>query len=338
MSRGRSRVVSLVAAAGLVLAGLLVPTASHGAGTGVLRIHVVDSSGQPLVGLLSVWNSSGARAAGDVTKESDHDFTLAPGQYGVVSMTPWGGILCRGVTPCDGTTGRYGTTMGLDAGAVTVPADGLVEVTLQAAPPGTVSGDPVVGGQLAVTPSPGIQSLIAWTVLTGYPATLGYQWLRDGQPVNGTSATYRPELADAGHTLSVRMLFGGAASYQVGAGGWGGDVTARTIAGPVVRRVAARAFVTLNRTQVTTAQRAIVRADVSAGAQIVPGKVTVTVGKRTWNLPLRNGQARIELPKLKKGKYAVRASYAGNANYLPAKSPSRTLVVKAAPKRKPRQG
>ncbi|KLD31613.1 hypothetical protein TB15x_23410, partial [Xanthomonas perforans] len=58
----------------------------------------------------------------------------------------------------------------------------------------TVSGTAKLGRTLTATPG------------TWNPAdvTTAYQWLRDGEPVNGvTSATYRVQRADLGRVLSV---------------------------------------------------------------------------------------------------------------------------------------
>jgi hypothetical protein len=73
----------------------------------------------------------------------------------------------------------------------------LVPATAQAS---TATAPPVISGTAAyretLTVVPG-----TWTPP---PTALGYQWLRDGQPVAGaTGPTYRLGLADIGHTVTV---------------------------------------------------------------------------------------------------------------------------------------
>jgi hypothetical protein len=59
-----------------------------------------------------------------------------------------------------------------------------------------VSGSRRVGGKLTVSAG-------TWSVK---PASIAYQWLRDGKPIAGaTHASYTVARADAGASLSVRL-------------------------------------------------------------------------------------------------------------------------------------
>ncbi|MBD7979256.1 carboxypeptidase regulatory-like domain-containing protein [Oerskovia sp. Sa2CUA9] len=74
---------------------------------------------------------------------------------------------------------------------------------LEATEAPAVSGTPVVGAELAVTPG-------AWTLEGAFepsgPTTVRYQWLRDGKVVKGAkNATYVPVRADVGKSLSVQV-------------------------------------------------------------------------------------------------------------------------------------
>ena len=78
----------------------------------------------------------------------------------------------------------------------------LAKPAMTQSPIPTVSGSATVGG-----------TLTAWAGTWAPGTKLGYEWLRDGWMIAGaTGATYRPTLADGGHTLSARVT-GALAGY-----------------------------------------------------------------------------------------------------------------------------
>ncbi|GAA4747767.1 hypothetical protein GCM10023350_35830 [Nocardioides endophyticus] len=336
MSRGRSLLTAYGAALLLVLTTLFAVSPARAAGpTGTLTIHVVDAAGQPLSGAVGVYDSTPGESQGLGTKASTFEFNLPPGSYAVYSMSTWGGLVCRGLVTCDNTTGVVTATHPLDpATALTVTEGGNTEHTLQAAVPATVTGSPSVGGKLKVALSEPVQNLVAMLNNFGLGGAVEYQWLRDGEATGVGTATYSPRVIDAGHTLSVQLQMTGLMTFQLGQG-WGGDIGPRTLPVGTVGRVPTTARATLNRSPIRANQRAALRIDVTGATEIVTGKVTATVGRRTWRLTLRNGSARLRVPKLKKGTYVVRAVFAGDSSYLPSTAPPRKLVVKPV-KRKPR--
>ena len=73
--------------------------------------------------------------------------------------------------------------------------------------PGSVaiSGEAKVGGELTATVSDG----------DGVPNSVQYQWLRDGQPIDGATAqTYRLTAADAGHKITVQASYDDNAAHH----------------------------------------------------------------------------------------------------------------------------
>lgn len=74
------------------------------------------------------------------------------------------------------------------------PAAALAPVNTS---PPVVKGDPVYDARLVAGPG-------TWQPA---PTTVGYRWLRDGQPIAGaTDRSYRPGLKDLGRRLSVRVV------------------------------------------------------------------------------------------------------------------------------------
>ena len=83
---------------------------------------------------------------------------------------------------------------GTDIGNVEVAASAVAPVVNNAAP--AVSGDPRVGSSLSTTGG-------TWTPSD---VTLGYQWLRDGAPIDGAmSSTYDVAPGDVGSVLAVQV-------------------------------------------------------------------------------------------------------------------------------------
>lgn len=77
--------------------------------------------------------------------------------------------------------------------------------------------------------------------------------------------------------------------------------------------------------------KATVTVGTVSGLAKASGKVTITLkgkGGKTVKGTVKNGKATVSLPKLKKGTYKVTVSYAGNSNYVAAKSKTYSLKIK----------
>lgn len=331
------RLVSLAAAVALALSTMSAVPVQAADPTGTLRVHLVDAAGKPTSGTvlaLVAGDPAGSRTARAIT---DTDIEVVPGTWGVTGLTGWGGVVCHGVTPCEmGVLTQVIEPTFDPATALTVTAGEVTEVTLRPTAVATVEGTPAIGGLLSVhIPAP-VQSMVDGLSSLGWTGSGGlqYQWLRDGEPIqSANAATYVPQLADAGHVVDVLLSYEELLGVFLGPAWIGCDVTPQKLSGFSIPRARSKTFVSLRRNRVTAAQRASVRIDVTSGSVLVPGRIVLTVGKRTWKLTLHNGQARIRLPQLRKGRYAVRAAFPGGAAYQPSVSSKKTLVVKPAPRR-----
>jgi len=184
---------------------------------------------------------------------------------------------------------RYGdsavrTVLTVDTGA---PAPVATEAPV-------ISGDPRVGKTLTATPG------------TWDPAdvTTTFQWLRDGQPIEGaTAATYKVVKADAGTTLSVRVTATAEGNPNVGTADSAG----------VYVKATSTTKVTMNRYLGTSSQDYAVTVSVSASnGQPAEGDVTVWVNNRSYTGTLAAGKVTIALPKQAKGVKVVLAQYGGS--------------------------
>ena len=160
----------------------------------------------------------------------------------------------------------------------------------------TISGDPRVGKKL--TASPG----------TWEPAdvSVAYQWLRDGQPIDGaTGETYRVTKADAGTTLSVRVTATATAE--------GNPTPGVADSAGVFVKFTSHTKVTLNRYIGTSSQDyAVTVAVTPSGGAAATGEVEVWVNGRSYTGTLAEGTVTIPLPKQSKGVKVVIAQYDGS--------------------------
>ena len=309
---------------GLVLAlATLVP--AHAAGTGTLSVTVVDEHGAPMPGQIMLLDSVGLGAE-QVPAASTATFDLPPGEYGVVSVSPWGGMLCAGVVQCSYVPLAGGATA-VD-GSVTVTEGATTRVRIRGEEPMSLTGPATVGRTLSIAWSPGMATLVEYFSLAAggvYSPTV--QWLRDGAPVaDATEDSYRLDAADAGRTISARVAYppAAAAQFQMITGQ---PVTARTTPGLRVAKVATKAYAVVVDPAIRATQQGRVRVEVTAPNQIVTGKVTVTVGSRSQTRQLRNGSARVLLPQLAPGRYPVTARYLGTSVYAPSTAKARSITV-----------
>ncbi|NYE36666.1 surface antigen [Nocardioides cavernae] len=154
-----------------------------------------------------------------------------------------------------------------------------------------VKGTPVVGKKLVAKvggTKPG-------------DATASYAWFRDGQRIaKTTKPTYTVRRADLGRTLSVQITLSRRHFRD----------TTETVA------VRTTATTTPELKVSTDASRKRVAVDVrvrAPGATKPDGAMTVTVGKRTVEVQVVAGRARVVLRDLKPGSKPVVVRYAGNA-------------------------
>ncbi|TFV84540.1 serine protease [Microbacterium sp. dk485] len=198
-------------------------------------------------------------------------------------------------------------------------ADSAVRTVLtvdsgQAAPAATeaptISGDPRVGKTLTATPG------------TWEPAEVevAYQWLRDGQPIEGATAqTYKVTRADVGTTLSVRVTATAAGNPTPGVADSAG----------VFVKFTSQTKVTLNRYVGTSSQDyAVTVAVTPSGGEAATGEVEVWVNGRSYTGALAEGTVTIPLPAQSRGVKVVIAQYDGSDTVASSTGVSGFLVFR----------
>ncbi|HEY1119572.1 MAG TPA: Ig-like domain-containing protein, partial [Acidimicrobiales bacterium] len=220
-----------------------------------------------------------------------------------------------------------GGAPGLD-GTIEVVEGTTTEVLVRGKRPAALTGRATVGKKVSVDWSEGMQNMIDYfTVVAGGVYNPTVQWLRDAKPIAGaTDPDYRPGAADAGRTVSARVTYPPLAAAQFEQV-TGQPVTPRTTNGLEVAKVATQAFATVADPTVSAGRQGRVRVDVTAPGQIVTGRVKVTVGDWSQTRSLRNGTARVILPRLAPGRHSVAATYLGTAVYASSTARPKSVTV-----------
>ncbi|MDN4161438.1 Ig-like domain repeat protein [Nocardioides abyssi] len=220
------------------------------------------------------------------------------------------------VTPEDGlkaltfkATGAKGDLTTVSTAEVT-PALGAAPTSISGA---TVSGNPVIGRTLSVTPG-------TWSG-TG-PMQFTYQWMRGQQAIFGaTESTYVVQGADAGQQLWA-VVTGTRTGYEPGRAG----------TDPVtVAKASTTVKLALPKKKIAKGAKGVLKIRLAASGLKPAGKVTVLDrGKAIKNYTVRasdNGARTVNLPKLKPGKHKLRAVYAGSATTAGSRSAQVVLTV-----------
>ncbi|MEP6479999.1 MAG: S8 family serine peptidase, partial [Rhodoglobus sp.] len=202
-----------------------------------------------------------------------------------------------------------------DTGAFTAVQVVTGEVVVPGAPLNTtlpvISGKPDVGKKL--TASPG-----EWDT---DGLTFSYQWQADGTDIPGAShSTYKVRSADQGKTITVVVT---ATKGDLPPGSATSD-------GVVIR------FVSTTKLTVSTHvafswQRVGTKITVTSASGDAPtGTITLTVNKRTFEVPLvtgADGKVSFTLPKLGSGLYKIQAAYGGSDEIAGSESASTIVWV-----------
>lgn len=183
-----------------------------------------------------------------------------------------------------------------------------------------VTGTPEVGETLTVSNG-------TWDL---DELTFAYQWLRDGEPIEGaTAATYVVTEGDRGAELTARVT-------ATKAGHEDGSALASGLTVPdeeePVEPAASTTKATLLGEKVEQGERGQVRVKVTSEGESVPtGTLTITAGRKSVEVELTeadNGKVKVTLPKLKPGKYEVSVSYSGDDATEASADEAGTLKVK----------
>lgn len=91
-------------------------------------------------------------------------------------------------------------------------------------------------------------------------------------------------------------------------------------------------FAATGKIKANKAGKATVKVATTSGLAKAGGKVKIVLKKgktsKTLNVTVKSGVAAVKLPKLAKGKWSVKVTYAGDANYVASKTISKSLTVK----------
>ncbi|HWJ85232.1 MAG TPA: Ig-like domain repeat protein, partial [Cellulomonas sp.] len=208
------------------------------------------------------------------------------------SYTPTAGDLGKSLTVTV-TAARSGYAA---ASVVTAAKKVVAGAPPRSVKPPTISGKAKVGSRLTAKPG-------TWS-----PSSVrtSFQWLANGKSIKGaTKSTYTPRTTDVGKKLSVRVTATRAGHRTAVA------TSKATVAVP---KVAPKVRAKLSRTTASTSSRVVVTVTVTAtGVKAPTGVVTVRYGSKSVKAKVtssKHGKVTVTLPRLRKGSYAVTATFA----------------------------
>ena len=208
-----------------------------------------------------------------------------------------------------GTKGEARTTVTSKAVVPTL-GDAIV-ATLQP----RVTGTAALGQALTATPG-------TWGA--GETPVVAYQWLRDGSPVSGaTASSYAVTVADLGRDLALRVT-ATRTGYAPGS---------FTTAALPVARATTSTTAKAARKKIRQGRAAVLTITVDAAPASPDGKVAITEGGRTLKtFSIAKGSKKVRIKKLATGKHTLRVGYLGSETT--ADSRARKVVVRVLKKRK----
>lgn len=269
--------------------------------------------------------------------------TAEPGTWSTTGLTfayQW----MREGTPIVGATGaEYAPALADLYKAITV----RVTASKTGSTPGTATSEPVTVGKGAAPENTGAKPLVTGTPEVGETLTVSnggwdtegltfaYQWLRDGEPIEGaTAATYVVTEDDLGALLTADVT-ATKEGYEAGTSRASGV----TVLEPV-EPAPSTTKATLLGGKVKQGDRGEVRVKVTSEGDSVPtGTLTIRAGRKTLEVELveaDGGRVRITLPKLKPGKHPVKVEYSGDD--LTEGSSDRAGTLKVTEKKKGKKG
>jgi len=247
----------------------------------------------------SLLMSNGGPKAGTVTVSLDGQ-ELASGQlaFSIVDFFDEQGTASLAFTVPDGVSGPQALTITVPETGSTIDVPFEITSTTEAI---EVVKEPKITGSARVgrtlTAKPG-----TWSVQS---PTLAYQWLRDGEPIDGaTSSRYVVTAADAGAELS--------ATVTASADGYSdGTATTDTV---TVAKVDSQVYASADRLLVRSVTAIEYSGTVRAGGVTPTGDVQVYDGRRLVATVELDAEGRFtaELPGLSRGIHLLTARYAGD--------------------------
>jgi hypothetical protein len=331
VNRALSRAGAALGAAALAASSLLVSASSAtAADPGTLVVSVVDQYGRPTAGVINPYDFQGIAQPEDGATTSPpflvapvHTFTLAPGGYSLVSLTPWSGVDCVALSPCSFASPptQFGT-------AVTVTSGETTTYTFHVTVP-TISGTGAVGSPVSVALPPRLTDLL--TTLNMLPfggGAVTQQWQRAGSDIPGaTGASYVLQPGDASSSVAARLSPAQGQSFLFTPYGYtvppfttnaiptGSFSPAKT---KTKLRVAKR---------LRAGERATMTVRLKAASGVPEGEVTIRIGKFRTEKTVEGGRLLYTLPRLAAGTYKVSVKYAGSEFFARSKARAKITVT-----------
>jgi Big-like domain-containing protein len=314
----------------LVMSALLVTaTTAQAVGDGTIVVNVVDQYGRPAVGYLNGVSAAGGSVSenpppGPSGSTSTHTFTVTPGGYSFISVTPWSGFFCFGYAPCNQATAVPGGTV---TPVVTVAADSIATYTAKVTVP-TISGGTTAGAPLALQIPPGLTALQNYILAEAHAPTFTQQWLRGSSDVSGaTGLSYTPTRDESGQPIAARLS--PASGLLLAFGPSGVPVQPFT-----TNAITQAKFVPIKtKTKVGMPKRIKLGQKVSATIKVKAatgtpaGDVTIIIDKFKAQKSLKRGKLFFSIPHLPVGRYTMKVAFTGSDDYARSKAKKITFTV-----------
>jgi hypothetical protein len=317
--------------AGALLLSTMVGVAppAQAVNNGTIVVNVIDQYGRPVISAVEAIDpvgnqqaETGSTPGHPFVPGTTHSWSVAPGGYAFLSITPWSGIECYGVTPCDPVAPSVVVTP-----VVTVTSDTVSSYTLVVHVP-TITGSPTAGSPLTIQIPAGLTTLHNFIPTPGGGHGITQQWLRGGSEIAGaTTLSYTTVPADGGNAVaarldpsSVQLAF--PLSYGIPVGPF--TTNAITLAKYVLVKTKTKFKLPHH---LSAGDRISVKIKVKAANGGVPGgTVTIKVGHSTVRKTLASGSTFANLPPFKAGTYNVTVSYPGSDYFAKSKKKVKITV------------
>jgi uncharacterized protein (DUF2141 family) len=332
-----SRAAVIVAGLALIAApvALAVPADAADPGNGTVTVNIVDDRGQPVTGMVSLFDSTGDPAitlsdpVDPTALKSSYTGEVPAGTYAVAVIGGWGLVGCAGLEPCG--LGVLGGAPAFKTAAFTVTDQGTTTYTFKTTTPSLDAPSATVGSDLSVMTPPLLGSQDIGDVLSSLGGILGgvldpkVTWLRDGKPIKGaTGVDYTLTTTDVGHPVTAQVKFPPIMSLLFSSGLFGGTsgsiAPAPVTLGPVVATKVQTATKVSIAGKPRAGQRPNAWVKVTGAVDELNGWAQVRVsGLAPVRVRINDGFAQVRLPELMRtGSRTIKATFLGSPSLLPS--------------------
>jgi hypothetical protein len=327
-----SRVGALLGTAALLVSALVATSApAQAADTGDIVLTVVDQYGRPTMAAVEAVDSNQSVVPEDGATQSvplppgvTHTWTAVPVDgYGFLTITPWSGINCFGISPCSPAPQTVDITP-----VVTLTAGSTGSYTAVVTVP-TITGNATAGSTLAIQIPPGIITMESSLPKPPGGHDRAQQWTRGSTDIAGATAlTYTTVPADGGNAVAARLVPSSLQLLFPQAYGLPVD-SFTTNAITLARFVPAKTKTKVKLPQhIRAGDRVSLKVKVKAKGAKPDGTVTIKVGRSTVRKSLDQGSTFVNLPRLAAGTYKISVKYAGTDYFAKSKYKKKITVLK----------